>query len=109
MSGYDNVLNELEDTEDLFYDDWESSGGGGSLPPDEDVSTASKLSISADKRAAQNLRSIIVKSAVREQLEGMNVSSDFYDALEREVTEMVLTAAQRAHDNGRKTVQARDV
>jgi histone H3/H4 len=39
----------------------------------------------------------------------MNVSSDFYDALDEEVGELLEKAAQRASDNDRKTVQARDL
>jgi histone H3/H4 len=51
----------------------------------------------------------IVKAAVKEELDGMNVSSDFYDALDEEVNELLADAAQRAQDNDRKTVSARDL
>lgn len=51
----------------------------------------------------------IVKAAVKEELSDMNVSSDFYDALDSEVQDMLADAAQRAQDNDRKTVQPRDL
>lgn len=51
----------------------------------------------------------IVKAAVREELDGMNVSSDFYDALDEEVSSVLDEAARRADANDRKTVQARDL
>ena len=52
---------------------------------------------------------LIVKAAVKEQLAEQNVSSDFYDALDSEVEELLADAAQRATDNDRKTVQPRDL
>ncbi|EMA39011.1 hypothetical protein [Halococcus hamelinensis] len=52
---------------------------------------------------------LIVQSAVKEQLEGMNVSSDFYDALDEAVSDRLADAARRAEDNDRKTVQPRDL
>ena len=55
------------------------------------------------------MASTIVKSAVKEELSGMNVSSDFYDALDEDVSKLLADAAQRAQDNDRKTVQARDL
>ena len=52
---------------------------------------------------------LIVKSAVKEALEGKNVSADFYDALDDEVAELLEDAAARAESNDRKTVQPRDI
>jgi histone H3/H4 len=52
---------------------------------------------------------LIVQSAVKEQLADQNVSSDFYDALDGEVEDLLTDAAQRADDNDRKTVQPRDL
>ena len=51
----------------------------------------------------------IVKAAVKEELSDVNVSADFYDALDEEVGELLADAAQRAQDNDRKTVQPRDL
>jgi histone H3/H4 len=51
----------------------------------------------------------IVKAAVKDELSEMNVSSDFYDALNEEVSELLEDAARRANDNDRKTVQPRDL
>lgn len=52
---------------------------------------------------------LIVKSAVKEALDGNNVSADFYDALNEDVEELLEDAARRADANDRKTVQARDL
>jgi histone H3/H4 len=52
---------------------------------------------------------LIVKSAVKDALEGNNVSADFYDALNDEVEELLEDAAQRAEANDRRTVQPRDL
>lgn len=52
---------------------------------------------------------VIVKSAVKDCCKGFNVSADFYDALDKEVQNTIKRASQRAKDNGRKTVQARDI
>jgi len=52
---------------------------------------------------------LIVKAAVKEELEEMNVASDFYAALDDEVEELLADAARRAEENDRKTVQPRDL
>ena len=52
---------------------------------------------------------LLVKSAVKDNLSPMNVSSDFYGALDEEIQQVLEDAAQRAEDNDRKTVQARDL
>jgi histone H3/H4 len=52
---------------------------------------------------------LIVKAAVKEELDDMNVASDFYDALDEEVEELLEDAARRADENDRKTVQPRDL
>ena len=52
---------------------------------------------------------LIVKSTVKEALEGHNVASDFYDALDEEVAELLEDALRRTEANGRKTVQPRDL
>ncbi|WP_135666724.1 DUF1931 domain-containing protein [Halorhabdus rudnickae] len=52
---------------------------------------------------------LIVKAAVKESLDDMNVSSDFYGALNEEVEELLEDAARRAESNDRKTVQPRDL
>ena len=52
---------------------------------------------------------LIVKAAVKEALDDKNVASDFYDALDEEVTELLNEAAERADANDRKTVQPRDL
>jgi len=48
---------------------------------------------------------LIVKAAVKEALDDKNVASDFYDALDEEVSELLDDAARRAEANDRKTVQ----
>jgi histone H3/H4 len=52
---------------------------------------------------------LIVQSGVKEALDGMNVATDFYDALDEEVAELLEDAARRAEANDRKTVQPRDL
>ena len=52
---------------------------------------------------------LIVKAAVKETLDDTNVASDFYDALDDEVEELLEDAADRAQANDRKTVQPRDL
>ena len=52
---------------------------------------------------------LIVQSAVKDELEGNNVSGDFYDALDEEVSDLLADAARRADENDRKTVQPRDL
>jgi histone H3/H4 len=52
---------------------------------------------------------LTVKAAVKEHLDQMNVSSDFYGALDDEVSDLLADAAQRADENDRKTVQTRDL
>ena len=52
---------------------------------------------------------LIVKSAVKEELDGMNVAADFYDELDAEASELLEEAAQRAEENDWKTVQSRDL
>jgi len=52
---------------------------------------------------------LIVKAAVKEQLNEMNVAADFYDALDEEAAELLEDAARRAEANDRKTVQPRDL
>ena len=59
----------------------------------------------------QSLRmaDLIVKLAVKEALNDHNVSADFYEALDDEVTEVLEDAARRAEANNRKTVQPGDL
>lgn len=52
---------------------------------------------------------LIVKAAVKDALNEMNVASDFYDALDEEVEALLDDAARRAQENDRKTVQPRDL
>lgn len=52
---------------------------------------------------------LIVKSNVVDVLDEMQVSAEFYDALDDEVEEMVAEAASRAQANDRTTVMPRDL
>lgn len=51
---------------------------------------------------------LIVKSAVKDSTE-LNVSSEFYEALNEEVAELLGDAEERAEANGRRTVQPSDL
>lgn len=57
----------------------------------------------------RSMTELVVKSAVKDALEENNVASDFYEALDEEVAELIEDAARRATDNDRKTVQPRDL
>ena len=57
----------------------------------------------------QPMVDVLKKSGVRDAADGVNVGSDFYDALDEEVKRLVERAVERAEDNGRRTVKARDV
>jgi histone H3/H4 len=52
---------------------------------------------------------LVVKSKIKEYVGDLNVSSDFADALDEAVKELIQKAAKRAQENGRRTVQARDL
>jgi hypothetical protein len=56
-----------------------------------------------------HMADVIVKAAVKDALSDMNVSADFYDALDEEVQAVLDAASRRAQANDRKTVQARDL
>ena len=51
----------------------------------------------------------IVKAAVKERLDQMNISVNLCDALDGKVSDLLADAAQRAEDNNWKTVQPRDL
>ena len=48
-------------------------------------------------------------TAVKEQLDEMNIAADFYNALDEDVAKLIEDAARRAEANDRKTVQPRDL
>jgi len=52
---------------------------------------------------------LIVKSAVKDATAELNVSTDFYEALDEEVAAVLDEARRRAEENGRRTVQPRDL
>ena len=52
---------------------------------------------------------IIKKTGVRDVVGPYNVGSDFYEAFDDRVAELVEDAVERARANGRRTVQAKDV
>jgi histone H3/H4 len=52
---------------------------------------------------------LIVKSGVREALDDHPISSDFYEALDEEVAELLEDASQRADANDRNTVMPQDL
>ncbi len=52
---------------------------------------------------------VLKKSGVRDAADGVNVGSDFYEALDDRVKGIIERAVERAEENGRRTVKARDV
>jgi|GEM_PF-248600 histone H3/H4 len=61
------------------------------------------------REVRDGMSDLIVKAVVKDVLSDHNVSADFYDALNEEVTELLDDAAERAEANDRKTVQPRDL
>jgi len=61
------------------------------------------------RHTAVCMADLIVKSNVQDVLDEMQVSAEFYDALDDEVEEMVAEAASRAQANDRTTVMPRDL
>ena len=51
---------------------------------------------------------IVVRAAVRNETD-MQISADFFDALDDKVLEMIKTAEKRAQKNGRKTLKPHDL
>ena len=52
---------------------------------------------------------IIVKAKIKEVAKTVSISSDFAEALDKKVIELINEAVQRADANGRKTVMAKDL
>lgn len=52
---------------------------------------------------------VVKKSGIRDTAEGVNVGSDFYEAVDNTVKDMIEMAVNRAKENGRRTVKARDI
>ncbi|MBI1969790.1 DUF1931 domain-containing protein [Candidatus Woesearchaeota archaeon] len=52
---------------------------------------------------------LVVKAKIRDAAKGMNVAGDLAEALDKRVRQLVDDACRRAKENGRKTVQAKDL
>ncbi len=52
---------------------------------------------------------VLKKSGVRDEADDVNVGSKFYEKLDDRVKQIINRAVERAKNNGRKTVKARDV
>lgn len=52
---------------------------------------------------------IIIKSKLKEVVPDMQISSDVYEALDKEVEKMLKKAEKRARENNRRTLYARDL
>jgi histone H3/H4 len=60
--------------------------------------------------AERTARHVIVRSAVKELVKGkFNVSDEFLRRLDADVAALVTRATDRAKDNNRKTLKARDI
>jgi histone H3/H4 len=59
--------------------------------------------------AKKEEKALVVKSAVRELIDDFRVSEDFWEALNKSVSELVKKAVERAKANGRKTVRGADL
>jgi histone H3/H4 len=56
-----------------------------------------------------DLMSLIVRSKVKGAAKGVRVSSDFYDALDKKVQEVIKEASKRAKGNKRMTLRPVDL
>jgi histone H3/H4 len=54
-------------------------------------------------------KSVVVESRIRDLIEGMSLSSDFIPALSLKVESLVAESKRRAKENGRKTLQSKDL
>jgi hypothetical protein len=61
------------------------------------------------RRADTMAEMIISKARTKAAANECNVSSDFYEALDRKVRELIRTAEKRATENGRKTIRPYDL
>ena len=52
---------------------------------------------------------LVVKAKIKEYVNGLNVTGDFADALDKKVEQLVKDACARAEANGRKTVMPKDL
>lgn len=52
---------------------------------------------------------LVVKAKVKDYAQGHNVASDFAEALDAKVAQLVKDAVARADANGRRTVMAKDL
>jgi len=52
---------------------------------------------------------LIVKSKIRDAVDGINVSGEVAPALNKKVQKILDEAVERAKANGRRTLQARDL
>ncbi len=53
--------------------------------------------------------SVVVKAKIKELVGNYNVASDFAEALDAKVRELIAEAVKRAEANNRKTVMAKDL
>lgn len=55
------------------------------------------------------MHNLIVKAGVREETDDFSVRSEFYEELEAEVQRLLDEAQERAEENDRNTLMARDL
>ena len=51
---------------------------------------------------------VLKKSGVKDEAGDMNVGANFYERLDERVKDLIARARDRAQNNGRKTIKARD-
>lgn len=70
---------------------------------------AAKRGKSAKRRSAKKTLDMIISKSRTKAAAGINVSGDFYTALDGAVRELISSAERRALDNGRKTLRPHDL
>ena len=70
---------------------------------------AAKKTARKAKRGKKGSSDLIISKSRTKNAAGINVSGDFYSALDGAVREMISCAERRAADNGRKTLRPYDL
>ncbi len=71
--------------------------------------TAKKKTAKKAKRGKKGPVELIISKSRTKNASGINVSGEFYHALDGAVREMISVAERRAQDNGRKTLRPYDL
>lgn len=57
----------------------------------------------------EEIKMVLTKIMIKEIAKGFKISSDFYLALDQEVTNIIKSSIRRAESNGRRTIMSKDL